>query len=99
MAPAAAGRGHLDAGGDRLPAWSTTTRSTECGDAPGPLVDRDRPPHAGAVLGREQILDRVWGYDYDDGSSVVEVYIRYLRRKLGAEVIETIRGSGYRFGR
>ncbi len=55
--------------------------------------------HVGAVLSREQILDRVWGYDYDGGSNVVEVYIRYLRRKLGAEVIETIRGSGYRFRR
>ena len=55
--------------------------------------------HAGAVLSREQLLDRVWGYDYDGGSNVVEVYIRYLRRKLGTDVIETIRGSGYRFRR
>lgn len=55
--------------------------------------------HAGALLSREQLLDRVWGYDYDGGSNVVEVYIRYLRRKLGADVIETVRGSGYRFRR
>jgi two-component system response regulator QseB len=53
--------------------------------------------HAGAVLSREQLLSRVWGYDYDGGSNVVEVYIRYLRLKLGADTIETIRGSGYRF--
>jgi DNA-binding response OmpR family regulator len=38
----------------------------------------------------------VWGYDFDPGSNVVDVYIRYLRRKLGADVIETVRGMGYR---
>ena len=55
--------------------------------------------HAGAVLSREQLLSRVWGYDFDGSSNVVEVYIRYLRRKLGADAIETVRGSGYRFRR
>ncbi len=35
-------------------------------------------------------------YDFDPGSNVVDVYIRYLRRKLGADVIETVRGMGYR---
>ena len=55
--------------------------------------------HAGAVLSREQLLGRVWGYDFDGGSNVVEVYIRYLRKKLGADAIETVRGSGYRFRR
>jgi DNA-binding response OmpR family regulator len=53
--------------------------------------------HPGAVLSREQLLSRVWGYHYDGGSNVVKVYIRYLRRKLGTDTIETIRGSGYRF--
>ena len=52
--------------------------------------------HAGQVLSREQILSGVWGYDYDPGSNVVEVYIRNLRRKLGDDVIETVRGMGYR---
>jgi DNA-binding response OmpR family regulator len=53
--------------------------------------------HAGQVLSREQLLSRVWGYDFDPGvgSNVVEVYVRYLRRKLGADVIETVRGMGY----
>jgi len=52
--------------------------------------------HPDQVLSREQLLDRVWGYDFDPGSNVVDVYIRYLRRKLGADVIETVRGVGYR---
>jgi two-component system, OmpR family, copper resistance phosphate regulon response regulator CusR len=48
------------------------------------------------VLSREQLLSRVWGYDFDPGSNVVDVYVRYLRRKLGAERFETVRGVGYR---
>jgi DNA-binding response OmpR family regulator len=52
--------------------------------------------HAGQVLSREQLLAYVWGYDYDPGSNVVEVYVRYLRRKLGEDAIETVRGMGYR---
>jgi DNA-binding response OmpR family regulator len=50
----------------------------------------------GHVLSREQLLSRVWGYDFDPGSNVVDVYVRYLRRKLGADRIETVRGMGYR---
>jgi DNA-binding response OmpR family regulator len=52
--------------------------------------------HPGHVLTREQLLSHVWGYDYDPGSNVVDVYVGYLRRKLGDEVIETVRGMGYR---
>jgi DNA-binding response OmpR family regulator len=52
--------------------------------------------HAGQVMSREQLLSHVWGYDFDPGSNVVDVYIRYLRSKLGTEVIETVRGMGYR---
>ncbi len=52
--------------------------------------------HPGQVLSREQLLSRVWGIDFDTGSNVVEVYIRYLRAKIGAERIETVRGMGYR---
>jgi len=51
--------------------------------------------HAGQVLSREQLLSHVWGYDYDPGSNVVDVYVGYLRRKLGRDRIETVRGMGY----
>ncbi|MCK0118507.1 DNA-binding response OmpR family regulator [Isoptericola sp. CG 20/1183] len=50
----------------------------------------------GQVLSREQLLSRVWGYDFDPGSNVVDVYVRYLRNKLGAERFVTVRGMGYR---
>jgi len=50
----------------------------------------------GHVLSREQLLSRAWGYDFDPGSNVVDVYVRYLRRKLGADYFETVRGMGYR---
>ncbi len=52
--------------------------------------------HPGQVLSREQLLDRVWGYDYDPGSNIVDVYVGYLRKKLGSNLIETVRGMGYR---
>jgi DNA-binding response OmpR family regulator len=52
--------------------------------------------HPDQVLSREQLLSHVWGYDHDPGSNVVDVYVGYLRRKLGAEAIETVRGMGYR---
>lgn len=56
--------------------------------------------HAGQVLTRQQLLDAVWGFDFDTGSNVVDVYVGYLRRKLDLagepSVIETVRGAGYR---
>jgi two-component system, OmpR family, copper resistance phosphate regulon response regulator CusR len=52
--------------------------------------------HPGHVLSREQLLSRVWGYDFDPSSNVVDVYVGYLRKKLGSERIETVRGMGYR---
>ncbi len=52
--------------------------------------------HPKQVLSREQLLDRVWGYDYDPGSNVVDVYVGYLRKRLGSSLIETVRGMGYR---
>ena len=56
--------------------------------------------HPDQVLSREQILNAVWGFDFDPGTKVLEVYVSYLRRKLGsgngADPIETVRGVGYR---
>lgn len=54
--------------------------------------------HPGQVLSREQMLSHVWGYDYDPGSNIVDVYVRALRRKIGTEQITTVRGMGYRCG-
>lgn len=52
--------------------------------------------HPMQVLTREQLLDRIWGYDYDPGTNIVNVYVGHLRRKLGESRIETVRGIGYR---
>jgi DNA-binding response OmpR family regulator len=52
--------------------------------------------HPGQVLSREQLLSQVWGYDFDPGSNVVDVYVRYLRNKVGPEHVTTVRGMGYR---
>jgi DNA-binding response OmpR family regulator len=52
--------------------------------------------HPGQVISREQLLSRVWSYDHDPQSNVVDVYVRYLRQKLGNDAIQTVRGIGYR---
>jgi two-component system, OmpR family, copper resistance phosphate regulon response regulator CusR len=51
--------------------------------------------HPGQVLSREQLLSRVWGYDFDPGSNVVDVYVGYLRKKVGKDRIVNVRGMGY----
>jgi DNA-binding response OmpR family regulator len=51
--------------------------------------------HPGQVLSREQLLSRVWGYDFDPGSNIVDVYVGYLRKKLGKGRIVNVRGMGY----
>lgn len=53
--------------------------------------------HPGEVLTREVLLSSVWGMDFDPGSNVVDVYVRYLRAKLGPDNIVTVRGEGYRW--
>ena len=53
--------------------------------------------HAGTIVSRERLLSEVWGYHFDPGSNVVEVCVRRLRKKLGADApIETVRHAGYR---
>jgi two-component system OmpR family response regulator len=56
--------------------------------------------HPGHVLSRAQLLEQAWDYEFDNRSNVVEVYIRYLRRKIDVPFdvasIETVRGAGYR---
>jgi DNA-binding response OmpR family regulator len=49
------------------------------------------------AISRIELLNEVWGYDYDESSNVVDVYVGYLRKKLGARTIETVRGFGFRF--
>ena len=52
--------------------------------------------HPGQVLTRSQIIEAVWDFAYDGGSNVVDQYVKYLRRKIGWQDIETVRGMGYR---
>ncbi len=58
--------------------------------------------NAGTVLSRSQILSNNWGYGFDPGTKVVDVYVRYLRRKIdegeATPLIHTVRGAGYRIG-
>lgn len=82
------------------------TRRAECYGADIPLTSREFAlleyflRHPAQVLSRAQILNHVWGYNFDPESNVVDVYVRYLRTKLsraGApHLIETVRGVGYR---
>ena len=55
--------------------------------------------HPRQVLTRDQILERVWGYDFMGDSNIIEVYVRYLRLKLEQQqkprLIQTVRGVGY----
>ncbi|MGH9073453.1 MAG: winged helix-turn-helix domain-containing protein, partial [Acidimicrobiales bacterium] len=55
---------------------------------------------AGQVTSKAEILDHVWDFDFEGDDNIVEVYVRYLRRKVdlpfGRQTIETLRGTGYR---
>ncbi|MEI5675528.1 MULTISPECIES: response regulator transcription factor [unclassified Nocardioides] len=90
----------LEAAGVRL---DVRTRRATVGDKQVDLSAREFTLaeifmlNAGRVLSREQLLDHVWGFDFDPGSNVVDVYVGYLRRKFGADSIATVRGMGYRF--
>ena len=78
------------------------TRRARVGDRPVELTAREFAlaetffRHPGQVLAREQLLSHVWGYDYDPQSNVVDVYVGYLRKKLGEDLLTTVRGMGYR---
>jgi DNA-binding response OmpR family regulator len=78
------------------------TRDARLGDRSIVLTSREfslleeflrHPRH---VLTRQQLLSSVWGLGFDPGSNLVDVYVGYLRRKLGEAAIETVRGVGYR---
>ena len=96
----AARRTSLEAGGVRL---DVRTRRATVGEREVDLSAREFALaeifmiNAGQVLSREQLLDHVWGLDFDPGSNVVDVYVGYLRKKFGADTIATVRGMGYRF--
>lgn len=84
----------------------TRTRVARRGEVSADLPSREYAlleylmRHPGQVLTRQQILDAVWGFGFESASNVVDVYVRYLRRKLdgpdGTSAIETVRGAGYR---
>ncbi|WP_298752653.1 response regulator transcription factor [uncultured Serinicoccus sp.] len=92
----------LEVGGVRL---DIPARTVHVDDEPVELsareftLARELMDHAGQVLSRDQLLDRVWGFEVTGSSNVVDVYIRYLRAKVGADRISTVRGVGYRFER
>lgn len=99
-------RGHATADTSRLCVGDTTldrlTRTIDVAGTTHQLSAREYSmaevffEHPGQVLSREQLLSRVWGYDFDPLSNVVDVYVGYLRRKLGNSRIQTVRGMGYR---
>lgn len=89
----------LEAAGVRL---DLRTRRASAGDREVELSSREFAlaevlmRNRGLVLSREQLLSQVWGYDFDPGSNIVDVYVGYLRKKLGAHLVTTVRGVGYR---
>ena len=77
-------------------------RLADSGAGPVPLADREflllreLMRHQGRTVSKQRLLSAVWGYHFDPGSNVVDVYVRRLRAKLGAGAIMTMRGEGYR---
>jgi two-component system, OmpR family, response regulator len=99
----AEGKAVLEAGGIRLDLLSRTAArdglSVRLAEREADLLAH-LMRHAGEVCERAEILRSVWGYEHDPGTNVVQVYVGYLRRKLGTEgspaPIETVRSVGYR---
>jgi DNA-binding response OmpR family regulator len=98
-APGSDGSNVLAAGDVRL---DLKTRRATVGDVTVDLTAREFSllevflRHADQVLSRAQLLSQVWGYSFDPNTNLVNVYVNSLRKKLGVDVIETVRGAGYR---
>ncbi len=60
------------------------------------LLPKAFASHPGQVLSRQELLSMAWGMNFDPQTNLVDVYVGYLRRKLGEPSIETVRGAGYR---
>jgi two-component system, OmpR family, response regulator len=95
------GRGHgevLRVGGVTL---DTVRMVADVGHGPVPLTRleflllRELAEHEGHSVPKGQLLAKVWGYNFDPGSNVVDVCVRRLRSKLGFDLIKTVRGEGY----
>jgi len=77
-------------------------RQADTGSGAVPLAEREflllqeLMRNAGGTVSKERLLNRVWGYHFDPGTNVLDVYVRRLRAKLGTELIHTVRGEGYR---
>ncbi len=93
------GTGPLEVGSLRV---DLVRRQVQVGNQPVALTEREflllwelmqRP---GETVSKEQLLASVWGYKFDPGSNVIDVYVARLRQKLGPDAIVTIRGEGYR---
>ena len=82
--------------------FDPTDRSCSLAGAPVALTPREASVleyllrHPGQVVSKIELLDAVWGFDFEGDPNVVEVYVGYLRRKLGRDALRTIRGLGYR---
>jgi DNA-binding response OmpR family regulator len=98
--PVGPGAEEIEAGGVRL---DIRRRSLEVHGDRRPLSHREYAlllhlmQRKGAVCTREELLSDVWGYTFDPGSNIVDVYIRRLRAKLDPGLIETVRNVGYSF--
>jgi two-component system, OmpR family, response regulator len=77
-------------------------READSGTGAIPLAEREfvllqqLMANAGETMSKERLLSAVWGYYFESASNVLDVYVGRLRRKLGADAIETVRGEGYR---